>query len=232
MRDLPALAGHGRCFPTGMTSDYPVHLEVSSPARFDRVQLLLRIALAIVLGWVGITGGWLVWLLYGALPVSAAIASSSLGSERFASDFAPRLWRVLRWLLQLSAFMMLLVDRFPTGDAGPVQVDVRCTGTPTAGSALLRLVTSIPSGLVLCVLWFVSAVLWLIAAGLVLLGGPMPAPILAFQRGVLRWQARLVAYHASLVEEYPPFSFETDDGRSIRSGPGEVAPRGGNPMPP
>jgi hypothetical protein len=36
--------------------------------------------------------------------------------------------------------------------------------------------------------------------------------ILSFQRGVLRWQARLVAYHASLVEEYPPFSFETGDG--------------------
>jgi hypothetical protein len=27
---------------------------------------------------------------------------------------------------------------------------------------------------------------------------------------MLRWQARLAAYLASLVEEYPPFSFEAD----------------------
>ena len=79
-------------------------------------------------------------------------------------------------------------------------------------TALSRLLTSIPSGIVLCFLWFVSGILWLFAAVAVLLGAAMPGSILAFQRGVLRWQARLVAYHASLVEEYPPFSFDTEDG--------------------
>ena len=39
----------------------------------------------------------------------------------------------------------------------------------------------------------------------------IPPSILAFQRGVLRWNARLVAYHASLVEEYPPFALDTDE---------------------
>jgi hypothetical protein len=197
-----------------MANDYPVHLEVSSPARFDRVQLALRIALAIVLAWLGITAGWLMCLLYATLPVVAAIGISSVGSERFASELAPRLWRVLRWLLQLSAFMALLVDRFPTGEDDAVQLDVRITGKPTIGSALSRLVTSLPSGFVLLLLWFVSGILWVIAALLVLLGGPMPPAILAFQRGALRWSARLVAYHASLVEEYPPFSFDTGDGHS------------------
>ena len=196
-----------------MSGDYPVHVVVNSPATFDRVQLLLRIALAVALGWVGITAGWLICMLYGMLPVVAAIASSSIGNERFANEFAPRLWRVLRWLLQLSAYMLLLVDRFPTGDDTGVHIDLQPTGKPTAGSALVRLITSIPSGLVLIVLWCVSGFLWLIAAGLVLLGGPMASSILAFQRGVLRWQARLVAYHASLVDEYPPFSFDTEDGR-------------------
>ena len=196
----------------GMTADYPVRVEITSPTRFDRVQLALRIVLSIVLGWIGITAGWLVCALFGVLPVFAAIAISTKTSKRFTDDIAPRTWRVLEWLLQLWAYMALLVDELPTGGDHPVRVSIRFTGTPTVGSALWRLVTSIPSGLVLGALWIVSGVFWLIAAIAVLFGWAVPASILAFQGGVLRWQARLVAYHASLVEEYPPFSFDTGTG--------------------
>jgi uncharacterized protein DUF4389 len=191
---------------------YPVHVEISSPPRFERVQLLLRILFAIVLGWVGITAGWLICVLYGALPVIAAITLSAAGSERWTTEVAPRLWRVLAWLVQLSAFMVMLVDRFPTGEDFPIRVELRATGKPTVGSALARLITSIPSGFVLMILWWVSSVLWLVGAFFVLFGASIPESILAFQRGVLRWQARLVAYHASLVDEYPPFSFDTGHG--------------------
>ncbi|MEO7731500.1 MAG: DUF4389 domain-containing protein [Kofleriaceae bacterium] len=196
-----------------MLPEFPVHLEVTSPARFDRIQLLLRIALGATLAWVGITAGWLASLLYCALPVIVALAVSSLGGERFARELAPKLWRVLRWVIQLSAYMMLVIDRFPTGEDDAVHIDLRFTGHPTIGSALARLAMSIPSALVLVFLAVPSGLLWLIGAGLILLGGPMPAAILAFQRGVLRWQVRLLAYHASLVEDYPPFAFETDHGR-------------------
>jgi hypothetical protein len=191
-------------------TDYPVHLEVTSPRRFDRLQLLLRIVFAIVLGWVGITMGWVVWGLFLVLPVVAAIAISST-RMRYFEDVAPQVWRVLTWLLQLSAYMMLLVDRFPTGE-DDVHIDVRFTGRPTASSALVRLVTSIPSGFMLAILWFVSSVLWLWGALTILMSTMVPEWLLRFQRGVLRWQARLVAYHASMIEEYPRFSFDTDDG--------------------
>jgi hypothetical protein len=40
------------------------------------------------------------------------------------------------------------------------------------------------------------------------------------QRGVLHWQARLAGDHASLVDEYPPFSFEADPAQ-----PGDHAHR-------
>jgi hypothetical protein len=197
-----------------MIDDPPVHLEVRSPPRFDRVQLVLRIALAIALGWVGITVGWLACLVYITLPVIAAVAISSVGGERFHREFAPRLWRILRWLMQLSAYMLLLTDRFPTGDDDAIHLDVRCTGTPGIGSALARLVTTFPSALVLSILGCASIFLWLVAAALILLGGPMPSWILAFQRGMLRWQARLLAYHGSLIEDYPPFHFDTDSDDS------------------
>lgn len=194
--------------------DYPVQVDVTSPVTFDRAQVLLRVVLAIVLGWLGITMGWLVWVLFAVLPLVAAVAVSALGSEAYLRELAPRLWQPLAWLLHVSAYMLLLVDRFPRYPAGDdrVELNIRFTGHPTIGSAVLRLVTSIPSGFVLCLLWFVSALMWLVAAGLVLVAGPMPRSILAFQRGVLRWQARLLAYHASLVAEYPPFSFETEPG--------------------
>lgn len=191
-----------------MTSS-PVHVEVSSPPVFDRVQVLLRILLMITLGWLGMTAGWLVWSLYLLLPVIAAIAIS-LGGDRFRVDVAPRIAAGLAWLLALSAYMMLLTDRFPAG-ADTNRIELPITGRPTVGSALARLLTSVPSGIVLLVLWFVSGVLWLVAAVAVIVGAAIPAGILGYQRGVLRWQARLVAYHASLVDDYPPLAIDTDD---------------------
>lgn len=187
--------------------DYPVSVDVVSPLRFERIQLLLRIVFAAVLGWIGITAGWLVALLYFALPVVAAISLSAAVGDRYRT----KLWRVLDWLLRLGAFMAMVVDRFPAGDDddGDVRIDIRFTGKPTVASALGRLVMSLPSGFILMILWFVSSVLWVIGAFAVLFVARMPQPILAFQRGILRWQARLVAYHASLVEEYPPFSLDT-----------------------
>jgi hypothetical protein len=187
--------------------DYPVQVDVISPPRFERIQILLRIALSIALGWIGITAGWLVCVLYFALPVFAAIALSTVAGERYRE----KLWRVLDWLLRFSGFMLMVVDRFPTGDEedNEIRVAVRFTGKPTVGSALLRLLTSLPSGIALMVLWFVSSILWVVGAIVVLVGGWMPQPILGYQRAILRWQARLVAYHASLVAEYPPFTLDT-----------------------
>jgi hypothetical protein len=49
---------------------------------------------------------------------------------------------------------------------------------------------------------------WIIAAISILLNGTYPDWGLGFIRGYLRWNARLLAYMASLVDEYPPFSFE------------------------
>ncbi len=192
---------------------YPVQLDVTSPPRFDRIQLLLRLALAIALGWIGITAGWIMCLLFLTLPVVAAIAVSTRGARAYIDDLGPQLWRAIGWLLALSAYMLLLVDRFPLGESSDVHLELRLTGQPTTGSAMLRLITSIPSGFVLGLLGIVSSVMFVVGAVTILVDNTVPASILAFLRGVLRWQARLVAYHASLVDEYPPFSFEEPHAR-------------------
>lgn len=189
---------------------YPVQIEAASPLRFDRVQLALRLVLAIALGWVGISAGWLGCALFLALPVVASVVISTRSAQAYLDDTGPKVWRVVSWLLAFSAYMLLLTDRFPAGEPTGVQIQIRPDGRPTTGSALLRLITSLPSGVVLALLGFVSSVLFVIGAVTILIDQQVPGWILGFQRGVLRWQARLAGYHASLVDEYPPFSFEAD----------------------
>lgn len=189
----------------GMTP-YPVQLEVSSPPRFERIQLVIRLAIAVGLGWVGVKMGWIAGLLFIALPVIAAILVSSRGPAFYLQTSTPKLWRALTWLLSLSAYMLLLTDDVPIDESRLVRAEVHTTGQPTTRSALLRLVTSIPSAFVLCFVGFVASLLCLVAIVTVLVSRTVPPSILSFQAGYLRWQARLMAYHASLVEEYPPFT--------------------------
>ena len=190
---------------------YPVQLDVTSPLRYERIQLVLRFAIALALGWLGSITGWLPGLVFFALPVIAATVVSTRGAQRYLDDVAPTLWRAIRWLLALWAYMLLLVDRFPAGEVTDVQVNVQVGAHPTTGSTLLRLITSIPSAFVLGILGIVSSVLCVVGVVTILIDGQVPRAILAFQRGMLRWQARLWAYHASMVDEYPPFAFEESE---------------------
>lgn len=61
----------------------------------------------------------------------------------------------------------------------------------------------------LALLGAVAAVVWIVAAIWILVAERYPAPLYGVLLAVNRWQARLFYYHASLVEPYPPFSFET-----------------------
>ncbi len=193
-----------------MSGAHPVQLDVQSPAHFDRMQLAIRLVIAMVLGWFGITMGWLMSLLYVVLPLLAAGVIATVGRDGYVREQGPQLWRVITWLLRWEAYMLLLVDRPPSAALVDVTVELRPTGAPTLGSALLRLVTSLPSGLVLALLGVASSLLWLLAALFIVLGAPIPHSIIAFQQGMLRWQARLLAYHASLVTEYPPWTLHSE----------------------
>jgi uncharacterized protein DUF4389 len=187
-------------------SAYPVQVEVTPPQRYDRIQLLVRVGIAIALGALGITQHWLAWLLFIALPVIAASVVSVRGAEHYLTQTGTKLWSALTWLVEVSAYMLLVTDRPPL-DERQLRVELHPTGHPSIGSALARLVMSIPSAIALCFVGLVACVLWFIALFSILFTRSVPASIVEFLTGYLRWQARLLAYHASLVEEYPPFSF-------------------------
>jgi uncharacterized protein DUF4389 len=90
----------------------------------------------------------------------------------------------------------------------PLRVTIEPVGQPTVGSALGRLLFSIPSALVLGLLMMISCVVMLIAMVSILIAEHYAPSLYRFQEGLVRWQARLLVYHASLVDVYPPFSLE------------------------
>ena len=183
-----------------------VSFEVERPAAFQRAHVFLRIALLIVLGWLGHPWG-LLWL---GLPVAAAILVAQKGGQRYLDEDGPTLVRVVNWILDVVAYLALLTDELPGRGEHPVRFAVERSGSPTVGSALLRIVLAIPSLVVLAVLAFVGSIMWVIAAGLVLVTENYPEGLWRFLLGLVRWEAWLLAYLASLVDQYPPFTLETD----------------------
>jgi hypothetical protein len=195
---------------------YPATFDVTRPDIFDRAQAALRVVIVILMSLVGSVAAWLLGVVYLLVPIGAAIMIQQAGSAAYLPEEGGRVAGWLRWLVGAYAYLLFLTDRFPSErPEESVHFEVAMSGTPTVGSALLRLLTSLPSAIVLALLSLVSAVVWLVCLVTVLVYEGVPRSLYGFQRGIVRWQARLLAYEASLVEEYPPFSF--DMGREPRA---------------
>ncbi len=187
---------------------YPVTFDVVRPAKMARVHVVLRVLIVVVASSVtGNFGG--LGLVYLFFPVVAAVLVSQKDGARYLAEDGERVTRWVAFVVGVLAYIAMLTDELPGGGRTPVRVEIQRSGTPTAGSALLRLLYAIPSALVLAVIGIASWVVWIIAAISVLISESYPEGLWRFQRGVVRWEARLLGYIASLVEPYPPFSFDT-----------------------
>jgi hypothetical protein len=187
---------------------YPVVFDVERPATMSRAHVFLRLLLAVLLACAtGASGG--LGLLYLGIPVVAAIFIARMGGERYVAEGAERASRWLEIAVGFLAFMALLTDEFP-GSGTSVRFRAEGSGCPTVSSALLRIVRAIPSALTLGLLSIVSGVVGLIASLSILLLGRYPQGCWRFQLGFVRWEARLLAYMASIIDPYPPFSFDTE----------------------
>jgi hypothetical protein len=164
--------------------------------------VLIRLLLLSAIGMVGCSS--IYWLVYLALPAIAALLIVQHGGGRYLAEDAPVVVRILRWLSAAYAYLWLLTDRFPTSET-PYTVDyeVDVEGTPTGGSALLRLVYSVPAVLLLAILSVVAGLFWVIGAIAILVSRRLPSVIADFLELTLRFQFRLAAYHLSLVDRYP-----------------------------
>jgi hypothetical protein len=190
-----------------MSASDPIAFEVERPPTFDRAHVFARLALLAVLGWVVQPVG-LFWL---GLPVVAAFLISRKGGQRYLDEDGATVAGVLTWVLDFVAYLALLTDKLPGGAEHSVRLQVERRGSPTARSALLRILNAIPSLIVLSVLTWVGTVIWMTALAFVLLNGRYPASMWRFLCGLVQWDARLLAYLASLVDEYPPFALKTGE---------------------
>ncbi len=188
---------------------HPVQFTVAPPGRFTRQQLLVRFVAALALGLFGLSFATFFALAYCFLPAYAAARIGALGSNRdYLREDGDRVLTFLRGFTAVSAWFGLASERLPTRDPDETVSLTVADDAPhaTAGQALLRVVTGLPSALVLMVLCWVGLLVWLWATLSILIAERMPGGAFTYLVGLQRWSVRLLAYQACLVDAYPPYS--------------------------
>jgi len=186
----------------------PVTFDLERPPTFRRAHVFLRVLLLVVLSWL-IGSPTEFGLVYVGLPVLAAILIAQHGESGYLIEDGERVTRWVGFVVGLVAYLALLTDELPSTSHPSVKFAVATSGHPTVGGALLRIVKAIPSALALMLIGIVAWIVWIVAALSILINESYPKSLWNFQRGVVRWEARLLSYLASLVATYPPFAFDT-----------------------
>lgn len=187
-------------------SAYPVSVSVAKPDRFQRVHLILRIGL-----WVVVTYLFNSFLLLAG-PVISAVLVAQRGDQSFHERYGEIYGKVVAFIMGLQGYMFFASDDFPEwGEGGSLRYDYTPTGEPTVGSALLRIIMVIPHLIALWIIGIVALALGFVAAVTVLFSESVPHGIWKFLMGYVAWDARVLTYFLSMVEEYPPFSLDVEE---------------------
>lgn len=188
-------------------STYPVHYQIDRPRALTRLQLLIRLIAFCALGVLGLSFGTVFLFGYLALPVIAAVRCSGRAGS-YVSDDGPRVLAAVRWYAAVAAWAGLVSDRLPTRFASEtISIEVEGTPHPTPSSAVWRVLGGIPSAVILYLLGVVGVFVWIWAALSILFVQRIGDGAFDFLVGLQRWTVRLLVYQASLVDDYPPFSF-------------------------
>lgn len=189
---------------------YPATFDIQMPTEFDKAQVVLRVVIVLVLAVLQV-GSVVFGGAYLLLPVVAAVMIAQKGGAMYLEEAHSGPVKWLRYVMMFYAYMALATDKLQTEDPEEiVQLNVTPTGSPSVGKALLRIILAIPHAIVLGFVGIAFLVIWIISAVSILMNGTYPVWAADFIRGYLRWNARVFAYMASLVDEYPPFSFDSD----------------------
>ena len=194
-----------------MTGTYPVHYSVEHPQRFSRINLLVRVLAFIAIGVLGLSFGSVFFFAYLILPVLAAIRlAGAADPAAYARQDGPRIVGALRWFAAICAWAGLIAERLPSrspDETVRIEVEDSPHRALTPGSAIWRIIAGIPSAIVLAILGWLGCFVWLWAALSILFTERVGPGAFNYLVGLQRWSIRLLAYQASLVDEYPPFSF-------------------------
>jgi len=180
---------------------HPVQLRVERCTRVSRVQVLIRVVLAIAVTTLGISSVY--WLLYLEVPALVALTIRHRGRDHYLAVMGPRLVSGLRWLAGAFAYLCLLTEGLPSTGAGPVELSVEIGSAATPASALARLILALPAVLLAAALAFGGVFAWVLTVAWTLITGRVPGPCADFFELLVRTQLRLFAYHLCLVDRYP-----------------------------
>jgi hypothetical protein len=162
------------------SSPYPATFDVDRPATMSRAHVFLRILILVLASWIIGTWGWMGFLYLG-LPATAAILIAQKNGNRYLTENGDHVTGALALIVGVLAYLSLLTDELHGAGRRPVRLTIVCSGSPTVGSALVRILQAVPSALVLVVLGLVSSIVWLIAAVSILLTERYPARLWNFQ---------------------------------------------------
>ena len=189
----------------GTMSDYPVTFDVAYPESPNRWLILIRWLLAIphyvVLYFLGLLAG-VVWVI-------------SFFTILFARTYPDSLYGFMvgvnRWSANVNAYV-LFFDRYPPfsmghGDYEGVTFTVEKPDF-NRWLVLVKWLLAIPHLIVLSALGLIATVAIIPLVIGVLVTGRYPRGLFDFLVGVGRWNARVSAYLANLVDRYPPFSLK------------------------
>ena len=180
---------------------HPIQLHVERSTRVSRVQVLVRVALAVAVTTLGVSSVY--WLLYLEVPALVALTIRHRGRDHYLAVMGPRLVSGLRWLAGAFAYLCLLTEESPSTGQGPVVLTVDIGSSATPASVLARLILALPALLLAAALAFGGVFAWALAVAWALITGRVPAPLADFFELLIRTQVRLFAYHLCLVDRYP-----------------------------
>jgi hypothetical protein len=176
--------------------------------------LLIRFVAFCALGMVGLSFGGVFVFGFVALPVYAASRlASHHDPDRYLVHDGPKVIRVIHWFAALCAWASLVADELPENKPSEVlelSIEEDAASEPSAASAIWRVIAGLPSAVVFLVLCFIGVFVLFWATLTVLFQERVGPRAFRYLVGLQRWGVRLLAYQASLVDQYPPFSFSDE----------------------
>src|SRR5262249_53288995 len=140
---------------------YPVRYTIEQPARFSRLQLLIRLIAFCALGVLGLSFGTFFWFAFLALPVFAAVQLASREPAAYLDQDGDRVIRALRWVAAISAWAGLVAEQLPAKSPDEtLTLAIDRTARPTSRSAILRVLYGLPSAMVLSLLGCIGVFVW------------------------------------------------------------------------
>jgi hypothetical protein len=167
--------------------------------RFSRSGAATRLGALPLLGVAGVLAPWIGAIAHVVVPIVAALHIRVDGPRRFAAEEVPRMAEGLAWLLALSAWSGMVIDRFPSARAGAsLTLILEAPPRPRAARALARWVTGLPGALAIAILGLALLPLWLAGLAMLAARGSPPTSVRRAHLAAIRLQARYLARLASM----------------------------------